>query len=392
MLRFLFIVSFFSSLLIGCGHSPQSPVRLQFLHFWTEPKQQVLIDSLVSAFERQYPHISIEQIPVQWNEGRTKLVLAHSSGNPPDITHLGIEWAREFIANDVFASMPMDKEIPQQFVNHIKGKNGKIYCKPWTMNTRALMLSYNLSTLDTNNLHWEAIASALNASTLYGINSTEPHNVSKKLLPIIWSTGSTLFQTLPFSASCDSQCIQGLRLIRSLSKHARIEQSRKLDEYFVDGTIQATITGQWILPRLSGIPHIILSSIPGKSGASILSGDCLGISATSQYQEEARQFIAYITAYNTVKGMCMKLQDIGLPANNQSWNDIDFRYSKDISQFTELTRISKILPSPPYFLDAERILEEHLMMLIYGNEHEYEVFKSLKMELIQLENEQKKGS
>ena len=391
MFRIFFNILFFSSLLFGCGHHSQSPIRLQFLHFWTEPKQQALIDSLVAAFERQYPHITIEQISVQWNEGRTKLVLAHTSGNPPDITHLGIEWAQEFISNDVFASMPINKGIPEQFINQIKGENGKIYCKPWTMNTRALVFSHDLSTLDTNDLNWDIIISRLNTSSIIGINSSEPHNVSKKLLPIIWSTGSKLFQTLPFSSTCDSQLIEGLRLIRKLSKYARIEQSRKLDEYIVNGTIHAVITGQWILPRLANIPHIIASSLPGKSGASILSGDCLGISASSRYPEEATLFVSFITNYERVKNMCMQLQDIGLPANMQSWNDQDFLVNQDIAQFTKQTKISKILPSPPYFLDAERILEEQLMLFVYEKVNESELLQSLKMQLLALEKGQKKG-
>ncbi|MFN5007028.1 MAG: ABC transporter substrate-binding protein [Ignavibacteria bacterium] len=393
MLRKITILAFLSFLCLGCGNHSQTSITLQFLHFWTEPKQQALIDSLVTAFEQRYPHIKIEQIPVQWSEGRTKLLLSHSSGNPPDITHLGIEWAQEFIDNNVFAPISLDKQrIPQQFFLPITGNDGKLYCKPWTMNTRALIFSHNLSTLDTIDLGWNDIIERLNASTIIGINSAEPHNVSKKLLPIIWSTGSTLFQTLPLSATCDSQLIEGLHLVRKLTKHARIEQSRKLDDYVVNGTIQAVITGQWILPRLTNIPHLIVSSIPGKCGASILSGDCLGVSASSRYPEEAALFVSFITDYDKVKNMCLTLQDIGLPADLQSWTDMDFQANRDIAQFTKQTRISKILPSPPYFLDAERILEEQLMIFIYGNANEYELLNSLKSQLLTLEKSKKKGS
>ncbi len=393
MLRKITILALLSFICLGCGNHSQTSITLQFLHFWTEPKQQALIDSLVTAFEQRYPHIKIEQIPVQWSEGRTKLLLSHSSGNPPDITHLGIEWAQEFIDNNVFAPISLDKQrIPQQFFLPITGKDGKLYCKPWTMNTRALIFSHNLSTLDTIDLGWDDIIERMNASTIIGINSAEPHNVSKKLLPIIWSTGSTLFQTLPLSATCDSQLIEGLHLVRKLTKHARIEQSRKLDDYVVNGTIQAVITGQWILPRLTNIPHLIVSSIPGKSGASILSGDCLGVSASSRYPEEAALFVSFITDYDKVKNMCLTLQDIGLPADLQSWTDIDFQANRDIAQFTQQTRISKILPSPPYFLDAERILEEQLMLFIYGKANEYELLNSLKSQLLTLEKSKKKGS
>ena len=78
-------------------------------------------DAQISTATASNPEIQIEQIPLQWSEGRTKLLLAHSSSQEPDITHIGIEWAQEFINAKVFMPLIVDDTgIPKQFHEVIK--------------------------------------------------------------------------------------------------------------------------------------------------------------------------------------------------------------------------------------------------------------------------------
>jgi ABC-type glycerol-3-phosphate transport system substrate-binding protein len=391
MTRFLFSIALLFTL-FSCSSDDNQKHVLRFAHFWSEPNQQKIIDSLIFIFEKNNPEIRIEQIPLQWSEGRTKLLLAHSSSQKPDITHTGIEWAQEFITSNVFIPLNVnDIGIPKQFHEQIRGNNGKIYCMPWTMNTRALVLTHELSDLK-DSLSWQDLITLNLNGAVFGINASEKHNVMKRILPILWSSGSIIFTKLPFSETCDEKLLEGLHILSDLQKNGILEQSRILDQYLIQGKIRATLTGQWMIPLLESIPHKVLARIPGISGASILSGDCLGISSDTKYIDEAMRFVQYLTKYEQSRLLCTSIPDAGIPAHTGSFNDPVFTVDKDRNAFLQQCKISMILPSPPYFQDAEEIFEEHIMRYVYGKISDKECLKSMKKGFLRLEEINKKGS
>jgi len=377
---------------ISCTSNDQQKKVIRFAHFWTEPAQQVIIDSLISRFELHHPDIEIEQIPMQWNDGRMKLLLAHSSAQQPDITHIGIEWAQEYITAQIFAPITFDKStIPKEMLSALIGEEGALYCMPWTMNTRALVLTHELAQFKQVQT-WEQVFQANVSGHMFGINASEKHNVMKKVLPILWSTGSRICTSLPLSETCDESLLKGLELLAQMKNAGIIEQSRILDQYLIQGTIRAAFTGQWILPDLKNIPHSILSRIPGVSGASILSGDCVGISQQSRYKNEAIAFATYLTTYENAKFLCMSVSDAGFPAHINAFNDPELTMDDDRKAYVEQCRISRILPSPSYFLDAEEIFEDCIMKYLYGTIDAVECRESMRKRLYTLEQSQKKGS
>lgn len=381
-----------SLIFASCTSDEHAKKVLRFAHFWTEPAQQTIIDSLISQFEYSHRDIVIEQIPLQWYDGRMKLLLAHSSSQKPDITHIGIEWAQEYISSNIFASIKVDtSSIPKEFLQTVLGNNGEVYCMPWTMNTRALVLTHELAQYKDVKT-WEQLLQTHVPGAIFGINATEKHSVMKKVLPILWSKGSIICTKLPISETCDDSLIYGLELLTQLKNRGLIEQSRILDQYLIQGTIRATLTGQWILPQLQRIPHTIVPRIPGISGASILSGDCLGISNHTQYPQEAIAFTRYLTSYTQTKQMCLSISDAGFPAHVNAFTDIDLVLDKDRKAYLEQCRISKILPSPSYFLDAEEIIEDCIMQYLYGTLDAKGCLETMKSRLYSLEQAQKKGS
>ena len=391
MTRFLFSIALLF-ILSSCSSDNNQKHVLRFAHFWTEPNQQKIIDSLIVIFEKNNPEIRIEQIPLQWSEGRTKLLLAHSSSQKPDITHTGIEWAQEFINAKVF--MPLivnDSGIPKQFYEQIRSVDGKLYCMPWTMNTRAMVLTHELSDMN-DSLSWQDIITLKLDGAVFGINASEKHNVMKRILPILWSSGSIIFTKLPFSETCDEKLLEGLHILSDLQKNGILEQSRMLDQYLIQGKIRATLTGQWMISQLKSIPHKVLARIPGKSGASILSGDCLGISSDTKHMKEALRFVQYLTKYEQSRLLCTRIPDAGIPAHTSSFNDPAFTVDKDRKAFLQQCKISMILPSPAYFQDAEEIFEDHIMRYIYGKISAKECLESMKKGFLRLEEENKKGS
>ena len=391
MTRLLFSIALLF-ILSSCSLDDNQKQVLRFAHFWTEPNQQKIIDSLIVIFEKNNPEIQIEQIPLQWSEGRTKLLLAHSSSQEPDITHIGIEWAQEFINAKVFMPLIVDDTgIPKQFHEQIRGRDGKLYCMPWTMNTRALVLTHELSDLN-DSLTWQDIITSKLDGAVFGINASEKHNVMKRILPILWSGGSIIFTKLPFSETCDEKLVEGLHVLSDLQKNGILEQSRILDKYLIQGKIRATLTGQWMIPQLESIPHKVLARIPGKSGASILSGDCLGISSDTKHIDEAIRFVQFLTKYEQSRLLCTSIPDAGIPAHNTSFGDSVFTVDIDRKAFLQQCKMSMILPSPVYFQDAEELFEEHIMRYVYGKISDRECVESMKKGFLRLEEKNKNGS
>ena len=370
ILRHIFLMSLFI-LITGCSHTDNNPQKttITFWHFWSEPIQKEALQSLIDQYESEHPTIDIITNELQWTDGKTKLLLAFSSNQVPDIIHIGLEWVPEFIQAEVLHELTVDSSynIPKQLLPALKDASGKFYAIPWTMNTRALILTHQLSqnTL-SDTVSIETLSALIHNQKLWGVNAHEPHTLLKKVLPIIWSKGSSLCRSLPFSATFDKDAIQGLNAYLQLVKHGKIDQSRQLDMYLTKGTIQAFITGQWIIPSLKDIPHTVMPRIPGVSGASILSGDCFAITKQSANVIEANKFLQFLNSYSNSKKFCLKIADAGIPASNLVWNDSSFKENPDISAFTALCSRSIVLPSPPYFLDAEKILEESIMKAVYG--------------------------
>jgi maltose-binding protein MalE len=214
----------------------------------------------------------------------------------------------------------------------------------------------------------------------------------KRILPILWSGGSIIFTKLPFSETCDDKLVEGLHVLSDLQKNGILEQSRILDQYLIQGKIRATLTGQWIIPQLESIPHKVLARIPGRSGASILSGDCLGVSSDTKHIDGAMRFVQFLTKYEQSRLLCTTIPDAGIPAHISSFIDSAFIVNKDRKAFLQQCKISVILPSPAYFQDAEEIFEDLIMRYVYGNISDKECVESMKKGFLRLEEKNKKRS
>ena len=186
-------------------------------HFWSEPAQRVIIDSLIDAFERKHGDIDVQLTEVQWSDGKAKLMAAFNAGLAPDVVHLGLDWFADFDANRVFAALPDSLSTD--------GRASR-----WVVNARALV---------TNDAA---------TSSAHGFCATDAHNVIKRMLPLIWQHGAPSFYTsLPIQASMNESLVDALWSMRStLGNQAFIDRSRQLDERLLGGQIRSVYTGSWI--------------------------------------------------------------------------------------------------------------------------------------------------
>lgn len=418
----------------ACSSSTKKTTTLRVWHFWSEPAQKVAFMSLIDEYRKSHPDITIELTELSWNDGKAKLISAFSSGTAPDIVHIGLEWVQEFAASGVLR--PVDSSlistVPQKIRQGVQ-VSSRYYAVPWVMNTRALFVrndvleryrnqsrsqsrsqnrSHTQPHVTTDERDTLLVLSALRAAcntTLpvarIGVQSYEPHNVLKKVLPFLWSSGSTVFQTLPFSNSIDTFAIAGLQEYCSWADGGIIEPSRTLDMRLQRGELGLWVSGMWNLSDTAITNHYtVLARFPAcsllaegvNSGASLVSADCFAVNAATTMADDAQKLLQFLQTPRVSMQFCARVPDAGFPctgialeANDSSAQAIFAR--PQARAFFEQTKASIAPPSPPYFLQAEEILEQEVCEAVYGKKSPQQALKSAKQRLATLELSQSHG-
>lgn len=362
---------------------------IQLWHFWSEPAQEKAFLDIIHQFELDNPGIKVECTPLQWAEGKQKLLMGLSSNTPPDIIQCGLEWVKEFApALDTISSGTTSKVYPQLHSAITIGSSS--IALPWTMNSRALFVqkefadTYLRSDNTTQSFRnvVEKLQQYANSKSLYafGLPSYEPHNVLKKTIPFLREYGSAFMMDTLYSSTLDSASILGLNVLIQLSRKSIIESSSKLDEQFKRGEIAGIISGMWLLQDslLSG-KWSILPCLKGN----ILSADCFALSKKSTNKVMAKKLLEYLAQPKTSIQYAMKIPDAGFSAMVQS----DSSYFKFITSselrkamFQQVVMSIPLIPSAK-FLTAEQIIEENLMNGIYGRLSSDSTLSSIKEKL-----------
>jgi len=306
---------------VSCG-DPTKNSTIHFWHFWSEPSQRRVLDSLVTVYLSTHPELSIELTELSWSDGKAKLQMAYNAGSQPDVVHLGMDWFTEFSRANVFTST---KAIP------------------WLVNARALVVNPR------------AIRFSM------GLCATDAHNVIKRMLPLIWSNGAPLFyKTLPISSTFDSTLVNALWSITKLvEKGGLVERARQLDDHLLNDQLQKTYTGVWIIDmaRKRGIHHLVIEQTP-----SILNGDVLAISRSSSYQREALEFVTWLRSYEQARVFALGVSDAGFPFDlDRARNDAAFTKDPMTISFLSVARIASPLPDGEHMLLVEPIVEDMIV-------------------------------
>ena len=320
--------------------------RLSLWHFWSEPAQTTALQTLVKEYEEQHPGIRIELTPLNWADGKSKLQLAFNSGTQPDIVHLGYDWEAEFRNAGVLADTS-DTNVRRL----------------WVVNARALV-------------EW----TGGNTTFAFGLCKSDPHNVIKRCLPLLWQGGAPdFYRRVPISADMNEQLVTALWALRNRAvNNAIIEPSRQLDERFLNGEIKQLYTGMWILDMAKARNITSFRVIPTPS---IKNGDVLALTARSATNTTAQHFIAWLAATPQAQRFCDAVSDAGfapaglvyvtsglsprhkpqspIPAG-LSPRDSTTQSPRDSARqaFAATVAQSSFLPSTPIMLSIEPVIEQ----------------------------------
>lgn len=409
-----------------------SKTTIRLWHFWSEPAQRNALQLLVKNFEQEHPDLSVELTELSWTDGKAKLQSAFATGTAPDIVHLGLEWVQEFASAGVL--LALDSQVVQFVPHSVRSSvciGAKIYALPWVMNTRALFVRNDVLQAATArssrgtaaaSVHLQmlrAVCSEQLKNARIGVQSFEPHNVLKKVLPFLWSSGSRIFSTLPLSASVDSSAVAGLEEYCAWARAGIVEPSRMLDARLSRRELGVWISGMWnlsdtvianhytvmpLFPSVSGeisgavseAVSEVASNAPRNAlrnalrGSSICSADCFALSASTSVASGAKLLLQYLSSPGSELQFCALVPDAGFPCANIDTKDTGV-YTRAVfnrplaRNFYSQVQASVVLPSPPYFLQAEEILEQEVMEAVYARKTPARALQEARQRLAALE-------
>ncbi|MBU3679129.1 MAG: extracellular solute-binding protein [Candidatus Kapabacteria bacterium] len=345
------------ALIIGACSNRDSRTTVTFWHFWSEPSQRAALDSLIEVFERENPTVDVQATVLSWADGKAKLQVAFNSGTAPDVVHLGGDWFAEF------DSAPVFDDLPKTIGNGSRSAQ-------WLVNARALVYDVRRSA----------------GLPVGGLCVSDPHNVIKRVLPLLWLNGSRLYQRLPISGDLTDSLAESIWNVVTTSPTAIRDRSRQLDELLLRGEISSVLTGAWIVAMADKQNNSTLRVRPIPS---ILNSDVLALTRSSSSKSAALSLLAFLCRYDNARALCISVTDAGFPADLARASQ-DTVFTRDSLQrgFLRTAQMSFPLVHSAKLLSIEPIIED-MLERCYGaksKEHVAAYVRSARDQVLRVES------
>lgn len=391
MKYFLIVILLATSLLSGCGEKEKSNYKtITFWHFWSEPYQRVVIDSLIQAFEKQ-EGIKVEVTELSWNDGKVKLLAAFNSNTAPDVLELGSDWVAQFSSAGVLAKISKKDAQMDRFLKFAQEPcfwDGGIYALPWIVDTRVLFVNMDLLKKNGFNEPPKTYDEMLNMSKVinnngtfgFGVNGSDKHRLYKKVLTFIWSEGGTIYDGHKFTFDTP-EVISGVAKYKEMEKYGIVDTQKELDNYFANGQLAFWISGSWLLKKITEfgkVDDLRLVEIPdfSQKGISFAGGEYFSINNKSEKQDMALKFVKFMTDGKNAVEFCKRIPEGGFPADKQYYSS-DFYDSKYKAVVAKQLEHSKMTPVHPKWLEVEELFEGYVEQVLYNKMTPEQAMKEL---------------
>lgn len=398
-------------LLQGCGGDSGGAAGdgdrtvITFWHFQSEPGQKKALQDRIAAFEEANPGIRVELQDLNWNDGKTKLLAAFSSGTAPDLIELGSDWVAQFSSAGVLADQqPMQGDDAGRFAAAVMEPGrwqGGIYAWPWVTDTRvlfynkALLAAAGVDTVAADTL-WEGMLTsaekvrAANPDVYgFGANGSDRHRLYKKILPFFWSNGGEVLNGQGMPVINSPENVHALDMYLSLGRVGFIDSQKGLDQLFLSGRLAYWISGPWLVDRIArDNPSLkygvaLLPTFAGHPGVSFAGGEYLAINEASGRKEEAKKLVTFLTKPGQALEFAKALPGGTTPAD-MSVADDPFLQSPARRVFTEQLRSARMTPVHPKWLEIEEVIEDEVAAALLGQKTSEQALESAQVRVAQI--------
>lgn len=383
----VYLIVFVALIIItGCNKDTNSENTISFWHFWSEPNQREVLDSLISVFEKEN-NCNVELTELSWNDGKTKLMAAFNSKTAPDVLELGSDWVAQFSSAGVLQNLNKDSLEFNNFIDFAKNPGlwkNKLYAMPWVVDTRVLFYNKDLlkkaglevkePTSFNEILNQAPMLNSLPEAYAFGANGSDAHRLYKKIVTFFWTNGGDILDANGNITINNSKNAEALGYYVQLSRNGYLETQRQIDAAFAQGKIAYWISGAWLLTKIKNENPSMnygISLIPqlnGKTGISFAGGEYLAISKQSKKSELSKKFVKFMTNGKNSLEFCKRVTEAGFPADKRYYKDKYYQAYPERMVFNKQLESSRMTPVHPKWLELEEIIEEATVKALYGEE------------------------
>jgi multiple sugar transport system substrate-binding protein len=396
--RITYLLILFALLTTSSCNRGITPGVLRFSHFWSEPGQRAVMDSVIDEFRKENPDIPVEVSELSWGDGKTKLMINFNARTAPDVIEFGSDWVAEFSSNGVLEDLSANDTLQGRLTAtpgyaHEPGlwKN-KLFAIPWFVDTRVLFINKDLLVrasdsdyADTNPLsRWDGIynygllAQKLPDTKGIGVNGSDAHRLYKKILPQMWSNGGNILDANGSPTFAAKENIEALQFYIKQLDAGVLETQKNLDDLFKRGKLAILFSGAWLLKPLSKADfNWYCAPFPGNnghSGISFAGGEYLSVNSKSELKPQAEKLIAFLSRPD-IELRLAKAFNI-FPANSLLQKDSFYLNRNQGAVFIKQLENAKMTPVHPKWLEIEAILEDEVAQALYKKKTPEEAMKN----------------
>lgn len=379
----------------GDKENTPEQVELTFLRNLGNPAFNQAYEEVVAAFEVAHPHIKINMQSMHWaHEYELRLRTELAAGNHPDI--MAIDSPNLALYANAGSLLSIDsymketgtiEDIPKGLLNGLTYE-GEIFLAPIVEPGIALYYNKNLfreagipfPSEDPNNpLTWDEVLEIAKEISnpeqgVYGLDPAQGFGDGEApayfKLPILWQFGAEVLS--PDAATAEGylnskEALEALQFYQDLYHKHRVAAVELPPALFETDKLAMTILGSWHLSELQNHPGFDLGEDFGiaplpkaKFQVAPNGGWALGISAKTNYPDEAWEFVEFVTGYEGSKRFVEITGD--LPARYSVAKDFPElnEYPKNIfvQQGQNFSKNRPVTPAYPIISEAIKELFE----------------------------------
>ncbi|MGM0751607.1 MAG: ABC transporter substrate-binding protein [Bacillota bacterium] len=397
----VYIVFYFTSYQEGGGEQvrekadDESKIHLTFWRNRGTDLENQAYDELVADFNKENPEIEVEMVPIAYGDYELKLRTEIAAGDPPDIMTIDTPTLALYASAGAILSldsyMREEGHIEDLASPTLKGitYEDEIYLSPIVESSVALFYNIHLfekagiplpSQNPNDPMTWEEVLEAAKkisalSPDVTGIDPAQgfPDGESPSYfkMPILWQFGGDVLDPDNQTANGylnSPESLKALQFYQDLYQVHKVANVEIPPEALETDKLGMTVLGSWMVESLSKMnPDFRLgedfgiTALPKGTEQAVPNGGwSLGISAETDYPDEAWEFIRYVTSFEGAKKYVEITGDV--PARYsvaQAFPEFN-EYPKNIfvQQAQKYSKNRPVTPAYPVISEAVKTLFE----------------------------------
>lgn len=333
--RFIGIAAVTTLLAAGCGGSdgsgdggqtaaPSGDIsgKVTFWHAYSadSPEVETLEKEIIPAFEDEHPDVTVESVPVPYDQLHQKLITAAAGEELPDLVRSDIIWVPELAHLGVLE--PLDELMPDFDDLAAQTFDGPLATNKWNDHYYGLPLDTNTRVLMWNEEALNAAGITRPPETFDDVREIAPKLAQHDLfvfadngaggwnvLPWIWSAGGDITDPDITTATGYLDSDESIAAVQLLVDLVRAGQSPDIvlggegglatSDGLAQGKYATILDGPWMYPIFEGqYPDFELQAAPMPAGdggsISVVGGEDVVMTKASDNKGAAAEFIRHL--------------------------------------------------------------------------------------------------